>query len=148
MKTFYFNYQQNVLAKETKDKIHDRKKSDINTELINHTKNEENETNTEVQTIQDFIEGFDPYVSGDKQTESAQDQKWISEILQKNKQFKKEKEDIQNKSYQEKKHFKVALNTTEIDDSLNEENIQNPITGKHFSKAMFYIVDIHPWIIT
>ena len=101
MKTFYFNYQQNVLAKETKDKMHDRKKSDINTELINHTKNEENETNTEVQTIQDFIEGFDPYVSGDKQTESVQDQKWISEILQKNKQFKKEKKDIQSKSYQE-----------------------------------------------
>ena len=145
MKNCCFNFQQNVLAKETKDKIHDRKKSDINTELINHTKNE---TNTEVQTIQDFIEGFDPFVSGDKQNESAQDQKWISEVLKKNKQFKKEKEEIQSKSYQEKKHFKVALNTTEIDDSLNEENIQNPITGKHFSKAMFYIMDIHPWIIT
>ena len=137
MKTFYFNYQQNVLAKETKDKMHDRKKSDINTELINHTKNEENETNTEVQTIQDFIEGFDPYVSGDKQTESVQDQKWISEILKKNKQFKKENKDIQNKSYQEKKHFQVALNTTEIDDSMSEENIQNSIKGELFQKQCF-----------
>ena len=140
MKTFYFNYQQNVLEKETKDKIHDRKKYDINTELINHTKNEENETNTEVQTLQNFIEGFDPYVSGDKQTESVQDQKWISELLNKNKQFKKEKVDIQSKSYQEKNNFKVALNTTEIDDSLKQESIQNPIKGIYiytFQKQCF-----------